>query len=538
LSTSAVRTELRSRPDAGTRALSLPTRAISVFSGTVGLVLKIVFLSIVNAMAVWAAVVLLDHGKWNAVVLLAVTTLAIDVVYLTKRGTLPLKFLLPGTIFLLAFQVIPVIYTINVAFTNYSTGHILSRSEVVAQIKDNALTESAGGASYSMAVMRDAGGALVLVLLDEDSGRTYIGTKEGLRPIPRSDVTVSEGSITAAEGYSPLQGTEFGTIDRELSGYKVPVGDGKAIQPQGLDTAVTLEPLFRYNEAAGEFVRIRDGTVFKDNGRGSFVAANGEEIEPGWKSYIGTRNFGRIIHSELIRAPFLKVFIWTFFFAVSVVFLSFALGLLLAITLNKPGLGFQRTYRSLLIIPFAVPAFLSLLVWQGLLNDDFGVVNRALHIDIPWLFDPNWARASVILVSVWLGVPYFFLVSLGALQSIPAELVEAARVDGAGAWQVFRKVTLPLLLVAVTPLLIASFAFNFNNFGNVYLLTGGGPAMDDSPVAGATDILISYTYKIAFAAGKGQDYGLACSIAILIFIIVGTISAISFSRTKALENMA
>jgi arabinogalactan oligomer/maltooligosaccharide transport system permease protein len=135
-------------------------------------------------------------------------------------------------------------------------------------------------------------------------------------------------------------------------------------------------------------------------------------------------------------------------------------------------------------------------------------------------------------------VPYFFLVSLGALQSIPSELIEAAEVDGGGAWQVFRKITLPLLLVAVAPLMIASFAFNFNNFNNIYLLTGGGPALNNSPVAGATDILISYTYKIAFAAGKGQDYGLASAIAIFIFITVGTISAISFSRTRALENLA
>src|SRR5438445_2156251 len=225
-------------------------------------------------------------------------------------------------------------------------------------------------------------------------------------------------------------------------------------------------------------------------------------------------------------------------FATSVVFLSFALGLLLAITLNKPGLSFQRTYRALLIIPYAVPAFLSLLVWQGLLNDDFGVVNRLFPPSIPWLFDPNWARVSVIIVSTWLTVPYFFLISLGALQSIPAELVEAARVDGAGAWQSFRKVTLPLLLISVAPLMIASFAFNFNNFGNVYLLTGGGPSVGDNTVAGATDILISYTYKIAFAAGLGQDYGLASAVSICIFFIVCAIAAVSFSRTKALENIA
>jgi arabinogalactan oligomer/maltooligosaccharide transport system permease protein len=190
------------------------------------------------------------------------------------------------------------------------------------------------------------------------------------------------------------------------------------------------------------------------------------------------------------------------------------------------------------VIPYAVPAFLALLVWQGLLNDDFGVVNNVLGTHIPWLFNPWVARLSVIMVSVWLTVPYFFLVCLGALQSIPSELTEAARVDGGGAWQVFRKVSFPLLLISVTPLMIASFAFNFNNFNNIYLLTGGGPAVGNSPVAGATDILISYTYKIAFAAGKGQDYGLACAISILIFVIVGTISAVSFSRTKALENLA
>jgi arabinogalactan oligomer/maltooligosaccharide transport system permease protein len=489
-------------------------------------------------MAIWAAVVLIDHSKWRAVAVLIAATAAIDVVYLVKRWTLPLKFLVPGTVFLVAFQVVPVVYTVNVAFTNYSTGHILSRSEAIANIQQNSLTEAPNGASYSMVLLRDKDHHLVLGLLDQDSGKTFVGTQQGLTPIPRDQATVQDGVITGVQGYTPLQGSEFATIDKELAAYKVPVGAGEAIQPQGFDTAVVLEPTYRYNEQANTFTRIRDGTVFRDNGRGSYVAASGAEIEPGWKTYVGLRNFGRIIHSPLIRDPFLKVFLWTFVFATSVVFLSFALGLLLAVALNKPGLRFQRTYRVLLVIPYAVPAFLSLLVWQGLLNDDFGVVNRIFHTDIPWLFDPWWARVSVIFVSVWLTVPYFFLVSLGALQSIPRELLEAARVDGGGAWQVFRKVTLPLLLVAVAPLMIASFAFNFNNFNNIYLLTQGGPAMGDSPIAGATDILISYTYKIAFTAGKGQDYGLATAIGILIFFVVATISAVSFSRTKALENLA
>jgi ABC-type sugar transport system permease subunit len=134
-------------------------------------------------------------------------------------------------------------------------------------------------------------------------------------------------------------------------------------------------------------------------------------------------------------------------------------------------------------------------------------------------------------------VPYFLLVSLGALQSIPAELNEAARVDGGGPWQLFRRVTLPLLLIVVAPLMIASFALNFNNFVNIYLLTAGGPAADDQSVAGATDILITYTYKLAFEAGKGNDFGLACAVSIFIFVIVATISAVSFWKTGSLENV-
>ena len=189
------------------------------------------------------------------------------------------------------------------------------------------------------------------------------------------------------------------------------------------------------------------------------------------------------------------------------------------------------------MIPFAIPAFLSVLVWGGLLNDDFGAINNLLGVHIPWLFDPTWAKVSCILVNLWLGFPYFFLVCTGALQAIPGELTEAARVDGATSRQVFRKITLPLLLVATAPLLIASFAFNFNNFNNIYLLTGGGPLQADQAVAGSTDILISYTYKLAFQAGKGSDYGLASAVSIIIFFIIATISAISFWRTKSLENL-
>ena len=312
---------------------------------------------------------------------------------------------------------------------------------------------------------------------------------------------------------------------------------GGLIIPQGLASALELSATLTYDPVTDTFTS-SDGVVYVDNGEGSFVNVNNpeEELLPGWRENVGFQNFSRIWQDDQIRGPFVAVFIWTFAYAILSVVISFALGLGLAIVLNRPGMRGQKIYRSLLIIPYAVPAFLSVLVWAGLLNDDFGAINSVLGTSIPWLFDPTWAKISTLLVNVWLGLPYMFLVSTGALQAIPSELQEAARVDGARNWQVFRLVNLPLLLVALTPLLIASFAFNFNNFNNIYLLTGGGPAMEGSDVAGSTDILISYTYKIAFAAGKGNDFGLASAISIIIFLIVGSISAISFARSKALRE--
>ena len=145
----------------------------------------------------------------------------------------------------------------------------------------------------------------------------------------------------------------------------------------------------------------------------------------------------------------------------------------------------------------------------------------------------------MLLVNLWLGFPYMFLVCTGALQSLPEELDEAARVDGASPWRMFRSIKLPLLLVSVAPLLISSFAFNFNNFNVIYMLTGGGPRFaGHRPMdIGATDILITMVYKVAFGSGTGRDYGLASALAIIIFIIVAAISAISFKQTKALEEV-
>jgi arabinogalactan oligomer/maltooligosaccharide transport system permease protein len=513
---------------------SMPARIVTRASGVVGVSLKFLFLGIINALAVFAAAVLFGDEKWLAFAVLVVTTLGIDAVFLVPGRLMPLKFLLPGTLFLLAFQVIPILYTAQIAFTNYSTGHVLAKNEAIAAIQETSLAPPEGGRTYTLAPAFDSDQKLVLLLVDDSTGKPYVGTRDGLESLPEQGTTVSDGVVTAAEGYRIVKGAALFTLDRQLSAYRVPV-DGAAIRPEGIDGAVELEPTLRYDEKADTFTRIATGKVFREE-EGRFVAADGEEIEPGWKTGVGWKNFTRVVDDPLIRKPFLRVFAWTIAFATLTVLLGFALGLLLAITLDKK-FRFQRLYRTIFVIPYAIPSFLTLLVWAGLLNDDFGVVNQLLGTSIPWLFDPWWAKVSVIIVSLWLTFPYFFLVSLGALQSIPGDLVEAARVDGAGAWQVFRRITLPLLLVAVAPLLIASFAFNFNNFNNIFLLTQGQPPTGDQSIAGATDILITYTYKLAFTAGKGTDYALASTVSIFIFLIVALISMVAFWRSKSLEAL-
>jgi arabinogalactan oligomer/maltooligosaccharide transport system permease protein len=508
---------------------ALVARLISAFSGTVGVVTKIAFLSASNAVAIWAIYVLLTRHHWTAVAILAVATGAIDLVYLSGRSvSTPGKFLVPGTILLIGLQVVPIIYTVRVAFTNYSTGHIATKADAIKQIQLTSLQPPANGKTYTMSVADDASGHVVLLLRDDVTKKFYVGTQKGLTPLP--------AGTTSVKGYTVLHGLALFNLDRLLQTYVVPVGKA-GIRPVSTSTAIELEPTLRYDARRDVFVKLSNGTVYRDNGKGEYV--NGvDALEPGWKANIGAKNFSRIVNDPIVRSPFLRVFVWTFVFAAAVVLISFSVGLFLAIALDKPGMRFRSVYRSILIIPWAIPGFLSLLVWAGLLNDQFGVVNRIFHLSIPWLFGANWAKVSCILVSTWLTVPFFFLVSLGTLQSIPEELTEAARVDGGGPFQIFRRVTLPLLLVAVAPLMISSFALNFNNFNNIYLLTGGGPFSGSSAVAGSTDILISYTYKIAIATGKGNDYGLASAVTIIVFAITAIISTIGFSRTRVLEEIA
>ena len=274
-----------------------------------------------------------------------------------------------------------------------------------------------------------------------------------------------------------------------------------------------------------------------DNSRGSFInAATATALPQGWQVNVGLANYTRAFTDLSVSGPFLGILGWNFAFAIITVATTFAAGLLVAIALNSPRLRALRFYRLLIVLPYAMPSFAMLLVWRDMFNTDFGLINNLTGQSINWFGNVWTARFAVLLVQFWLGYPYMFLVCLGALQSIPADMTEAAAVDGARPFQAFRSVVFPLLLVAVAPLLIASFAFNFNNFNVIQLTTAGAPFPPDNVKAGGTDLLVSYTYRLAFTEG-GAQYGFAAAISVLIFVIVAAFSIIGFRRTAALEEV-
>ena len=203
----------------------LMSRAIAAFSGRTGYTVKIVLLCISNALAAWAAYVLVSHHRWPAVVVMLAATAFIDFVYLVPRKwTLPAKFLIPGTVFLIGFQVIPIVYTINVAFSNYSTGHILTKNQAIESIKINSLDQLPDSRQFDMAVARTSSGKLVLILHDQGKGgQVYIGTTKGLTPLAKGEYTLSDvGVPTSAKGLTLIKGAALFELDQQLRELKVP----------------------------------------------------------------------------------------------------------------------------------------------------------------------------------------------------------------------------------------------------------------------------------------------------------------------------
>ncbi|MGG5463021.1 carbohydrate ABC transporter permease [Clostridium sp. B9] len=255
--------------------------------------------------------------------------------------------------------------------------------------------------------------------------------------------------------------------------------------------------------------------------------------------WVGFANF-----IEVFTGPFKEIFFpvlgWNLVFAIASTAGTFFLGLIVAMAVNNPNLKEKAIYRAILIIPWALPATVAILSWKGLLNGSYGAINNLLlnlHViadPIPWLTDPMWARVAIIYVGIWLGFPYMMNVCLGALGAIPDSYYEAADVDGASKWVQFKKITLPSLAQTAYPLLISSFAFNFNNFGQAYLITNGNPPRMATQFAGYTDILASVNYKLSTQFGR---FEIASAISIIIFILLATISYYQMKLSGQFEEV-
>ena len=538
-----------------------------------GTIIKISLLAVLDAVTIFVAFVLFMREQWLAVAVAVVGMIIVNWLYL-RRGGLPAKYLAPGVILLLAFQVYVLFFSAYTAFTNYGSYHNGDQNLAVSAIKAAGFGPVEGAPQYDVKLVQDEKNRYNFLLTDAINGKVLVGgSAVPLTEIPACSQAISEviannaTTVSASEckieiladniaiavsapGYTEASqaGLNKGQTNSlaALRLYLDPSDtQGQFIKTEDLMVAVTNQEELIWNAEEKSFLRVTDGVVFNEAKDGYFRAGgapDGEKVSDiGWRVEVGFANFEKIFTDEDLRQPLLKIISWTFVFAFLSVVTTFVAGLAIALLFNDDRMKGKRIYRALMILPYAFPAFLSAYVWRGLLDTDNGFVNNVIlgGTEVPWLTEEFPARVAILLVNLWLGFPYMFLITTGALQAIPPELTESATIDGATPWQILRQIKMPLLLVSIAPLLIASFAFNFNNFTLIYLLTEGGPLDSASSGydAGGTDILITFVYKIAFSSGGGQDYGLASAFSILIFIIVATFSLISFRRTRTLEDV-
>jgi ABC-type sugar transport system permease subunit len=510
-----------------------------------GIGLRLLGLMIFSAFGLVFIYRLLADGYWPLAIMIGIITVSIVWIFL-REDAYPLRWMAPGLVFMLLISVYPIAYTIYLSFTNFGTGHLLPKVQVIDVLEQRRfLPETASAYEYA-AYQNPETGEYALWAINE-AGESFFLTRE--ETIPAAEVTAGElddeGFPATANGYARLTVAQLVPIIDAI-GQLTFGGEERAIQITGqLGRAAELQPRFVYDPEQDAILDQQTGRLYvADDSVGFFVAEDGEQLIPGYTVPVGLANFTRFLSNPSFRGPLVLIFVWTFIFALFSVVIAFSLGLLFAIIFGR-GMPGQRLIKSLLLIPFAVPNVITILVWRGLLNPLNGVISTTLAdvfnqpVGWPPVFsDPYWVKVALIVINVWLAYPYWLLVNSGALQAIPTDMYEAADIDGANVWQQFRNLTLPMLLVGVGPLLIASFTANFNSFNVIYLFNSGGPPMvGTSTPAGHSDILISYVYRLAFASGGGQDFGYASAITIIIFFVLVLFTLYQFRYMRIVEEV-
>ncbi|MCO4789354.1 maltose ABC transporter permease MalF, partial [Vibrio cholerae] len=464
---------------------------------------------------------------------LLLTTLALYI--FGSRKTYAHRYIYPGIAGMILFILFPLAYTVGLAFTNYSAKNQLTLERAQSVLMDQTFQS---GESYAFQLYKTEQGYRLLI---EDGDERLATAPFSLSGNVPTDLNLEV--IGGIDGEVEPIKTIIG-YRTELSGIDLHFPDGEDIRMSGLRKFAAVKPLYTLQDDGETLTNNQSGQVLRPNMEigfyqpinesGEFV---GERVSPGFVVSIGTHNFERVWKDEGIKEPFINIFIWTVIFSVLTVIFTLMIGLVLASVVQWEALKGRAVYRVLLILPYAVPAFISILIFRGLFNQSFGEINMVLNglfgLSPAWFSDPLLAKTMVLIVNTWLGFPYMMILCMGLLKAIPDDLYEASAIDGANFIHNFTKITLPMMIKPLTPLLIASFAFNFNNFVMIQLLTQGGPnRIGTSEPAGYTDLLVSYTYRIAFEGTGGQDFGLASAIATLIFLLVGALALLNLRFTK------
>jgi arabinogalactan oligomer / maltooligosaccharide transport system permease protein len=480
--------------------------------------------------ALWLVTAMLRDGLFLLASTIGAVTVFLLIVYL-RRTYSAMRWMAIGIALAVLFGVYPILFNVYLSFTNMSSGHLFSKAQSIERLESEQFLPE-GAETFTWAGYRSPEGYAIL-LVDADPPRFV------------SDSGADETAELDAAGEPPAEIDEYQLLaPNEL----LPILDALAdidfgdpdspVRIQSFRAAAVSQQRFEYDSEANAIVDLAEGVTYHAR-EGSWVGPDGEELVPGFIAFVGDDNFVRLINDEGLRTPLLRVLAWSFAFAFLSVALSFLVGLGVALLFEDlPG---NRIIRALLIVPYPIPVLISVLIWRSMLNPELGTIGEVLTNifgSSPQFFlDATWTRIALIVVNIWLSFPYFYIVTSGALRAIPGEYYDAAEVDGAGPWQRFRYITSPQLLVMVAPLLIASFAFNFNNFNLIYIFNFGDPPMAGTSVPiGHTDILISLVYNLAFVQSGVSNYGLGAAMAVVLFVVVGSITWFQIRSTRAWEE--
>lgn len=512
----------------------------------------------------------------GAVVMLAGLSITVFV-YTTARAYV-YRYMFPGLAAVAIFVLMPLAYTFYLGFTNYGSKNLLTFERVTEDFLSQTYRPDQG-VDYDVKLIGDGREFRLLLteqvadasssMSDEDFDKLVAGDTTALQPTasaadasaasaapkPKQFVTkdalalktpkildvkvlpVEQADVNIT---NVLGDREFSERQQALDGLKIVLPDGSIVRKTGFSTFGPKEAQYRKN-ADGSITNVQTSeTLRPDFDKGFYVSDSTKQNQiPGFRTGIGFENYKQIFTDPKFSQPFIAIFVWTVVFSALTVLFTLSIGMFLAVLLNWESLRFRAVYRMMLFLPYAVPGFISILVFKGMFRNQ-GEINMVLNMlfgtgTINWLGDPILAKLMVLLVNTWLGYPYMMVLSMGLIKAIPADLYEASAIAGAGPLTNFFKITVPLIVKPITPLLIASFAFNFNNYVLIALLTAGRPDfLNTDTAAGHTDLLVSYTVKLAFEST--QQFGLAAALSTVIFVLVAVLSVLNLKLTKANQH--